>query len=275
MRLAATLGAVLAAWAFGQDSRPVRASPAGKILPLSRGELFLPEGLEAREGRVDLLVHFHGAPRVVREGAVEAGWKGAVLAFSLKGLSGVYQEAFRDREAFPRSVDEARDALRAEVRGAEWGRIVLSSFSAGYAAIREILRDPAWADRVDAVVLADSLHASYETSGRPEARQMEPFRAFAGRAARGEKILWSTHSAIVPEGYASTTETSEDLISAAAARRVAVRETNDLGMVLTSRADRGGFHVLGFEGADGPSHMLHLRFLGELFAKVAESVPAR
>ena len=57
--------------------------------------------------------------------------------------SRVYADAFADTAVFTRLLDEAASRLR-ELTGrpVEWNSITLSSFSAGYGAIRSILQHP-------------------------------------------------------------------------------------------------------------------------------------
>ena len=48
----------------------------------------------------------------------------------------------------------------------------MSSFSAGYGAVREILKTGSYRDRVDGVLAADSLYASTAADGTPLDAQM-------------------------------------------------------------------------------------------------------
>ncbi len=228
--------------------------PAGRRLDLTLGRLFIPERFKPGE-RVDILVHFHGAARVVEREFARAAKNAVLVTVHVGSGSSVYEKALQDSETLGRLLEETLS----KIPGATRGRLWLTSFSAGYGAIRQVLRSGKV--EVDGIILADSLHAGYE-GGRPRADQMEPFVKFA----RSGRPLWITHSAIVPEGYASTTETADFLIAALVAERRGADEKNARGMRLVSRADKGGFHVRGYEGTTAAAHMDHLHNLGEFFA---------
>jgi len=77
----------------------------------------------------------------------------------------------------------------------------------------------------------------------------------------------------VPERYASTTETADDLRAQLdLARENAATESWPGGLRLVTRARREGFVVLGYDGATPDDHVNHLRQPGALLALVA--VPA-
>ena len=77
-----------------------------------------------------------------------------------------------------------------------------------------------------------------------------------------------THTRQVPEGYASTTETSDYLISQLGGTRAGRGAEWGEGLVETGRFSRGGFEVIGFEGAEAKDHLQHLRSLGLFLARV-------
>lgn len=272
-KIATLLAAILVSSALGQPPRVLeRDPPAGARIPVKDGELFVPAGLRPSKGKIDIVVHLHGAPWVVQQALAESKWNAVLVALSFKGLSSAYDRPFADRKRFGIVLDESRTALRKRPGFAEvaWRRIVLSSFSAGYGGVRRILADPRHVQRIDAVILADSLHAGYDAARSPKAAQMKPFREWARRAAKGEKLLWTTHSAVKPPDYASTSETNDDLVRAIGARRQKAASTNPWGMTLTSTVDVRGFQLRGYGGATGKDHMRHLWFLGEPFREVHE-----
>lgn len=145
-----------------------------------------------------------------------------------------------------------------------WRRVSLSCFSAGYGAVREILKDPTSFDRVDAIVAADSIYAGLDetpldkAARRVDPRDMAGFLAFARAAADAKKVFVVTHSA-QPTPYASTTETADDLLASVGLERSSLVVAADAPFPQVSRAGRGGFAVLGFAGASGPAHLFHLR----------------
>lgn len=219
----------------------------------------------ARPG--DLLIHFHGAVDTIRGAMERAGTSATVVVVNQPGLSAAYAAPFRDDpDLFEHLLTEP---LRAAGDGAgapapRWRRVTLSCFSAGYGAVREVLRDEHSAARVDAIVAADSIYAGLDEAGsadgvrRVELRDMAAFLAFARAAAAGEKSFLITHSA-QPTPYASTTETADFLLDALGIDREPVAAAADEAFPQTSRAGRGRFEVLGFAGASGPAHLFHLR----------------
>ena len=133
----------------------------------------------------------------------------------------------------------------------------------GSAASRELLKVPEHFGRIDALILADSLYCGY--AGDPAAKQLDPrlmagFREVRPRGGdRGSKTLVVTHSAQVPEGYASTTETADDLLKTVDGQATANRVDRGDGWVQVREFRKGGFTVLGFEGVGPEDHMKHLR----------------
>ncbi len=83
-----------------------------------------------------------------------------------------------------------------------------------------------------------------------------------------------SHSAQVPEGYASTTETADYLIKELGGARTQDGQATAWrgGLMLTSEFSRGQLDVLGFEGTNAESHMQHLRSLGVLLERGAPLV---
>jgi hypothetical protein len=163
----------------------------GRRAELSLGTLYLPPAFDAARP-FSLLLHFHGAPWLLEHLVRDRQPQAALVTVQLGAGSRVYADAFADPARFGALITEAAARLR-ELAGtpAAWDSIVLSSFSAGYGAIRTILARAEEFRRVDAVLLADSLHASY--SGDPAAPRatdlpvdetsLEPFLKFAEEAA--------------------------------------------------------------------------------------------
>lgn len=237
---------------WGVYDRWSRAPSMGQMISPQRG------GLSG--GRFDVMFHFHGHEPIRKEWVkVE---RGAVLVGIDLGIgSGPYEASFRDPGAFPALLASVERAM-AEKHGLKTARarkIGLSAWSAGYGAVGEILRHPRWAARVDAVVLLDGLHAGYERDSL-RAAQLSPFVDFARRAREGQKLMFVSHSSIIPPGYASTTETANYLIHQLGGRPASARPRggDPWGLELISRYDRGGFHVRGFRGNAKMDHCAHI-----------------
>src|SRR5262249_5273936 len=128
-------------------------------------------------------------------------------------------------------------------------KLALSSWSAGYGAIEQILRQTG-GKNIDAVILLDSLHAGYdnEQAHTLKTAQIEPFVAFAKRAAGGKTFMFMSHSSIIPPGYASTTEVSSYMISQVGGKPVKAKREDVLGLDMIRKYDKGNFHVRGYDG---------------------------
>ncbi len=248
---------------------------ASRQVDLGEAVLVLPDELRPRGEPVPIILHMHGAPATIEKAAAEARWIAPVLLFNRKGLSSVYTEPFRDPRLFPRLLDKTQKAL-ADIWPAERpqvGRVFVSTFSAGFGGLRELLAVPEHFARIDGVILADSLYAGY--AGDPAKRQIDPakmvnFRKFAAEAAAGRKLMVVTHSAQIPPGYASTTETADDLIGHVGGKAEAVAEDWGDGWQLKQRYQKGRLLVLGFAGEGPDDHLRHLRRLGKIWLAALE-----
>ena len=217
---------------------------------------------------VNLIVHFHGGGAAVAAQVERAGINAAVVAFSPGGLSSAYATPFKDSAALPALLDRALDELRRRddvPDDAQLGKVCLTSFSAGFGAVREILKQPDNAGRIDGILMLDSLYSGY--TGDPadkvvDPALMAPFVAYARRSAAGKRTLILTHSYLQPSGYAGTHETADFLIEKLGAKSEKMDEPGPGGMRLIRRADKGGFRVLGYEGTEGGDHVRHLQNLG-------------
>ena len=262
MTLAPSLLTVLALVSQGN---PVDQGPLGRRFDLGdEATLFVPEGYRPARDAVDIVLHLHGSPPVIEAALIEARSPAVLIEFNRKGLSSVYAGPFADPKLFPRLLDAALHALAGAklAEAPKLGRVAVSSFSAGFGGVRELLKVPEHFARIDVLILADSLYCGY--SGDPaakvvDARLMAGFRTFAIEAARGSKTLVMTHSAQVPQGYASTTETADDLLGAVGGKAIPGRVDRGGGWVQAREFRKGGVVILGFEGAGPEDHMRHLR----------------
>jgi hypothetical protein len=253
--------------------RVAEAAPPGQRRALTQATLFVRDGLTPA-ARLPLIVHFHGAPWLVEHHAWSKRLRAAIVTVQIGSGSGVYDRVFADPTRFTALVDEAAAGASAILgRPVAADPIVLTSFSAGYGAVRAILRHPDHYARVSAVLLADSLHSSYAEAGgagQPRAQDLavdlvglDPFLRLAADAAAGRKRFWITHSEVFPGTYASTTETADAVLARAGVRRRAALAEGPLGMQQLSASSRGRLMVLGFAGNSAPDHLDHLYALGE------------
>ena len=238
----------------------------GKRFKLPVGNLLLTPAPEKRD-RLPLIIHFQGQPWVAEVAATGRKSDTAVITAYLGAGSSRYAKPFEDPESFPNLLAAAA-VTRGADRPMEFGSIILSGFSAGYGAIRQILRTPANWDRVDTVVLVDGMHAGYEPGktdgGKPglvDGKDLDVFVEFAQQAVAGKKQMIVTHSTIFPGTFASTTETADYLLEQLRLKRRPVLKWGPLGMQQISHVRAGKFELLGFAGNSAPDHIDHYHAL--------------
>lgn len=226
----------------------------------SLGQMIVPEApFVRRDGRFDVVVHFHGHEPIRKEW-VQAMKTPVLVGIDLGIGSGAYTNAFRVAATFERLLESVEKGV-AKATGREdarVGRIALSAWSAGYGAIQQILTQPV-AQRIDAVFVLDGMHTGY-LGGKLDEAQLKPFVGYARKAAAGQRLMFISHSSIIPPGYASSTETARHLVRALGGepRTAKPRKGDPWGLDLNSRYDRGGLHVRGYDGNDKPDHCAHI-----------------
>jgi hypothetical protein len=242
---------------------------------------------------VPLLIHFHGASWLIEQHVELHLPRAALITVNLGAGSSAYRRPFEQPELFQSLLREAGEELHLQ-RG--WSSISLSGFSAGYGAIREILRRPEYLALIDNVLLLDGMHASYSPEGKLVAdggvvlaSDVDAFVNFAreavagsktvvgsntlggirtitsGGAAAGRKTLVVTHSEIFPGAYASTTECADYLLSQLGLTRHAQLRQGPMGMQQLSTVDAGGLHVRGYAGNSAQDHVDHLQAMPAWF----------
>jgi hypothetical protein len=161
----------------------------------------------------------------------------------------------------------------------------VSSFSAGYGAVRELVKSPEYCKIIRRIVLLDSMYAGLEpeekgsTNRRPLAAQIDVWVPFARAALRGEKTFVLTHSQVPTTTYASSSECAEALLQRVGgeARAVAANSipaANDPNFPILARTDRGGFHVWSYGGVDAQAHLTHARHMADVW-RALETVQPR
>jgi hypothetical protein len=250
--------------------RVERYDVPGARAPLSIGTLYLPPSFDPR-GRHPLIVHLHGAPWLVEHHVRERAPQAVLVSVQLGSGSRVYADAFADGARFAALLAEAGARASELARAAiAFDSVTLTSFSAGYGGVRSILGRPEHYARVDALVLADSLHASYVGDAAAprtadlavDGSGLDVFLRFAADAAAGRKRMTVTHSEVYPGTYASTTETANALLAYLELPRTRVLKDGPLGMQQLSEAVKGNFRLAGYAGNSAPDHMDHFYALG-------------
>jgi hypothetical protein len=238
--------------------------------------LYIPEGYEPPPGgAVHLTVHFHAAAWFVIEEHWRRGARNPIFIFSGFEGSTAYRVPYEDRHrlggnlrAVERALADTFERDDIHVRSME-----LQSFSAGYGAIREIVKSPRYVEMTTAVVLGDSMYASWtsEEDHRPLRANIAPWFPIARRAARGEMQFLVCHSDGRPSTYAGTPDTAEAVVKAIGGHLTQVEPNSipsadpDLPFPLATRYDRGGFHVWGYGGDDPIAHMAQARTMAEFW----------
>ncbi len=121
----------------------LRESPTVR---LAGGTVHVAWHLPPKTERADVLIHFHGTPRATTKNFADAELEAVLVTVNFSGLSAAYATPFQED---PHLLDKILEHTAAQIRDQQgvaanipWGRIWLSSFSAGYGAVREILKDP-------------------------------------------------------------------------------------------------------------------------------------
>jgi hypothetical protein len=212
------------------------------------------------DGGVDVAFHFHGA-EVAQKDWRQSGLNAAIVSVTFPGWgSGVYKAGFSDEIR----IGEILDEVVKRVGATHVRRLLLVSWSAGYAAMGISLGNAHYYALADTAIVLDGLHADI-IDGKPDERPIAVFERYARDAVAGRKNMIVVHSSIVPFGYASTTQMAELLCASVGAKRIEEeRRWGDDGPVEWYHADAGGLHVRGFRG-DGPKdHLDQLHLLDDL-----------
>lgn len=267
-----------------EPDEPTRADEdmkRGLHVGVGDGVLFVPPDFTSEDGRFDLLVHYHGNTELIEESVTAVKLNALVYIINRGEGSGRYSEPLRNPHAFDEMLGTLEDRAEEKLglKSPRIRRIALSSWSAGYGAVYHILNSRSRLDRVDAVLMMDSLHASFAPGSetRLAPLSLKPFVKFGKRAIAGEKLMMITHTAVETHGYPDTTRSADGLLERLelereeAAPEVDSPPTTDLASALaafpskerewmhvTSKAERGTFLVWGCKGDDKGDHIAHL-----------------
>lgn len=251
-----------------QHPRLTKSSPAGRREKLTLGRLFVPETLEKQSAKepVPLVVAFHCGDWIPEQAVAGLPRPLPCVTMHLGAGSGRYAKPFtEDPKLLGTIIKEAEKALKRPVSS-----LVLVGWSAGYGAIRELMKSPEYEPIIASVLLLDGLHTGY-VGGKPgplesklEEPQLEPFLAFAQKALQGEKRFYYLHTEIFPGTFASTTETAEWLISQLQLQRTAVLKWGPMKTQQLAETVAGKLRIDAFAGNSAPDHVDLLHALPEL-----------
>jgi hypothetical protein len=229
-----------------------------------RYTLFEPDAM-VRKPSVTLTIHFHGAPWFAIGEHLRRGLDGPMIAFDNGQGSNAYRRPFEDRQRLARWVRTLEKTL-----GTKVDRIDISSYSAGYGAVREIVKSPEYVRLVHRIVLADSVYAGYEpifpgaATRRPAQADIEPWRRFVRLAAEGKKQFVLTHSQVPTGTYANSVMCAR-WVGMMAGRTAEVVMRPGGQYPLLTRLDQGGLHIWGYAGDDANAHIVHARRIAEIW----------
>ena len=221
-------------------------------------QLFVPDYYAPpADGKFVLVFHFHSATWAAEAEITKSGVNAALFNIHLGPLSSPYKNYFQDQTKFKKILDEILDILQSRkiIQNPAIETLVLTSFSAGYASVREILKVPEYYQHIDALNLADGLHCNSDHETMEQ--QMQDFVRFAKDARDGKKIMLITHSRIQTSGYESTTETADYLIQKIGATKTPASVQDEIGLQ-TSACDTGHFYLRGYTGETAEDHLKHL-----------------
>ena len=235
---------------------------------LTGAKLFAGSGVKPNK-RVPLVIHFHGASWLIQHHIAQHLPQAALITVQLGAGSSVYGRPFGKPEAFDSLIVEAGQAIGLERK---WSSITLTGFSAGYGAIRAILRHNENFARVNNVLLLDGIHAGYlpegvmlADGGSVNSADLDSFVRFAREAAAGRKNFVITHSEIFPANYASTTECVDNLLAALDLKSRPQLLNGPAGMQQLSVFNAKGLHIRGYAGNTAPDHVDHLHAMPSWF----------
>lgn len=237
-----------------------KVTPPGRREALELGTLFLPAKLKLKSS-TPLLFFFHGGTWLPELAAARSA-KTAVISIQIGAGSGVYARAFSDAQRFPNLLREAETKA-----GVKFAPVTLGGWSAGCAAIREILKSPDSYALVQRVLLIDGIHTGY-IGGQPgplesqlETDNLNIFLQLARDAISGKKQVIIVHSEIFPGTYASTTETADYLLQQLHLTRRPVVKWGPMGTQQLSEVRQGKFLLIGYAGNSAPDHVDQLHSL--------------
>ena len=221
-------------------------------------QIFVPDYFSvSQDGKYLLVFHLHSASWAAEDEVYKSNTNAVLFNIHLGGFSSSYQNYFVDQNNFQKILNLVINELSANdiIDDPQLENLIVTSFSAGYGGVREILKTQPYYDRIDALTLADGLHSNLEANLMKE--QMKDFLSFAADTRDKKKIMLQTHSNILTYTYANTTESADYLINNINSVRVNYNAVDEIGTQY-SKADTGYFHVKGYRGNTANDHMKHL-----------------
>ena len=265
--LAGTLGVSAAALlrsrsSFGAKSAPVvTKGEAGWTRYFTPSMIVsIPDAVKdaVRAGsQVDWVLHFHGAPDNLERNLGAVGLNAVVTVVN----RGVSSDAYgKVRHTLSQYEDDSRKIIGAlSVK-----RTALIGWSAGGAAVHQLMEDEATQHRVDAIILADGLYSRYRGANdhTVERGPLEGYAKFAKLAKGNTKFFGLSHGTIAEVGHPTVRESIDELLAmvgdtpkpwGARPPSYALRPYREV--------HAGEFHLLGYKGDTRDAHISQLRHM--------------
>ena len=252
--------------------RPIagtREKSPGEQLELREGDmpftLYLPPSWNRNSTAQTVTLHFHTAAWYIIQEHVRRGSPNPLACIHLGEGSSVYRRAFEDPQRLQRTLGiisgalQKRSAVEIDINAVE-----LSSFSAGYGAIRELVKTT---NVFSAVVLADSMYASLATNAvprRPAPEHINVWLPLARAATNRQTTFVFTYSEVPTTAYASSGECATALVEALQLTNRPV-ELRGADFPLLRRVDSGNLHIWGYAGTNAQAHLTHVRHLADIW----------
>jgi hypothetical protein len=233
-------------------------------------QLFIPDYFIAPgDGRFNLVFHFHSASWAAEDQVYKSNASALLFNIHLGALSSPYQNFFTSAGKFQLILDTITSVIKTEgiINNPVIDNLILTSFSAGYAGVREILKNSAYYQKIIALTLADGLHSNSDQATMQI--QMKDFLQFAKDAAAKKKIMILTHSSITTSGYQSTTQTADYLINGLGVSPLQVNLTDEIG-TMYRQVDTGFFFLRGYLGNTASDHLKHLYSMNLMLKQVMQ-----
>lgn len=233
-------------------------------------QIFIPDYfIPPEDGKFILVIHLHGASWAVENQIYQSKINAVLFNIHLGALSTPYQNYFSEQNKFSSILDTVLSVLRSNsiIQSPQIKYLIITSFSAGYAGLREILKTQFYYDIINAIILADGLHCNSDSA--TAALQMQHLLKFAMDAIDKNKIMFITHSSILTSGYQSTTQTADYLIQNTGVQITPINQTDEIG-TMYAVADSGYFKIRRYYEQSAEDHLKHLHSLNIMLKNVLD-----
>jgi hypothetical protein len=237
--------------------------------------LFLPKGwINNGTTNVAITTHFHTVASSAISSHVRRGSRDPLIVFALGSGSSAYRAPFEDTNRFARVLGSVEEQLKRRGLNAHVTTVDISSFSAGYGAVRELMKSPHYFSLIRRVILLDSIYGGIapvavgRTNRVVESAHVDVWVPLANAAMRKQKTFVITLSEVQPATFASTREVTSALLDCVGLKLSPVSPANTNSIALVARADVGNFHVWQYSGTNAAAHMAHVHHMAEVWRAI-------